>query len=152
MPYQLKTLINCDELVSVNRRLAKGGKRGKHLSPPVQREIAQLTKSLEDRGIQRNSVDPNKFYTISLIFYLKGSIFRRDLDNMVKIVIDAITPYLGFNDNKIISYRLAKRQIKYPEDYQNPKEWVYLEVTETDKSRDDLQTSFEDFKSYWKIN
>ena len=144
----LTVALNCEKFISVNDRLRKGG-RGKNgripLTHAAGKEMGQLYDSLVASGLEQGCMKGGKYYTISLVFYLKESVGRRDLDNLIKTVFDVITPYFGFDDRNIISYKAAKRLIKYPKDYPNPLERLVVTVTDTDKQRADLEISYEDF-------
>lgn len=140
--------LNCDKFISVNDRLRKGG-RGRNgripLTYAAEKEMSQLRRSLELSGVPEGAMSGGKYYTVSLVFYLKENLSRRDLDNLIKTVFDVVGPYFGFDDRNIISYKASKRQIKYPKGYPEPIEWLVLTVTDTDKQKSDLVINKEDF-------
>ena len=147
---RIKGLISCDKLISVDKRISgKGGRgRGRKLaiSPEYSKELAQLDHSLSLTGIERNSFDPNCFYSVKCTFFLKENFKRRDTDNLLKAVIDALTRYLGFDDNKIISHQACKRFITFPKGMEK-KEFVLFEVEKSSKVLKDLEIKFEDICS-----
>jgi hypothetical protein len=112
------------------------------LSPEYERELKQLDHSLSLTGIPRKSFDNNSFYSISLVFLLKDNFKRRDTDNLLKAVIDALTRYLGFDDNKIISHLACKRYLSFPKGMEK-KEFVIFEVQKLTKNLDDFVVPFE---------
>jgi len=139
-------IISCDKLVSVDRRISGRRGRGRSkklaLSPEYTRELEQLDHSLSLTGIPRNSFDKDAFYSLNLTFLLKDNFKRRDSDNLLKAVIDAITRYLGFDDNKIVSHNACKRSLSFPKGMEK-KEFVIFEIQKLNKKLEDFIVPFE---------
>lgn len=147
----VRGLINCDYLVSVNRRLSKRrGSSELRLTDECKREHAQLYDSLKASNIEEGFLSNDKsLYSALLIFYFNRNFLKRDSDNVVKIVVDSISRYVGINDNRIISYKLSKRIIKkFPEGVE-PKEYVYFDIERLAKNAEDYEIDYEDFVD-WK--
>lgn len=72
---------------------------------------------------------------------------KRDTDNMVKAVTDAISRYLGFNDNRIISFKVSKRMITdYPDE--NKQEYVYFELERIERKPNDYKIKYQEFTDW----
>lgn len=143
----LKTLISCDKLISVNKRLWGSRSRGMRHSPEYELEQKQLIESLESNNIKRDCLGNDHLYSLTYVLYLKENISRRDTDNLIKSVTDVISNYLGFNDNKIVSYQFSKRQIvDFGEE--PAKEYVLVEVKQVEGWWDSLKLKFAEFKNF----
>lgn len=144
----LKALISCDKLISVDKRLAgRRYKRGLHLSWEYEHELNQLAESLKNAGLEEGSLGNDSLYGILYVFYLKENFLKRDADNLIKAVTDSISRYLGFNDNRIISYKVSKRCLEqFPDD--NRKEYVYFEIEKINKSPKDFKIKFNEFTDW----
>lgn len=123
----------------------KGGKRRK--TPECYEEIDTLNQSLEDAGFVRNSLDNDHYYSLSLVFYLKDGFGRRDVDNMLKVVVDVLSRYFGFNDNRVISYKHCKRQIVNFED-EYPREYLYFTIEQVARQKSELEIDYKDFQEW----
>lgn len=49
--------------------------------------------------------------SIELGFYLHTSLGRKDLDNCLKFIIDTLSQFYGFNDNRVYSIKTYKRAL-----------------------------------------
>jgi len=49
--------------------------------------------------------------SLELGFYLHTSLGRKDLDNCLKFIIDTLSQYYGFNDNRVYSIKTYKRAL-----------------------------------------
>ena len=144
----LSGFLICDKFISVNRRLGKMKNGKMYLSPEYALEEQQLMQSLENSGLVRNSLDNSCFYALSLVFYLKENIARRDADNLVKNPVDCISRYLGFNDNRIISYKICKRALSDLPEGEPQIEYLYFEIEKVYKKKEDLTIPYEEFREF----
>lgn len=144
----LKALISCDKLISVDRRLEKKRKsRTFRLSWDYEHELRQLEESLRRTSIEQGSFSNDCLYSMLYVFYLKENFMKRDTDNMVKAVTDAISRYLGFNDNRIISFKVSKRMITdYPDE--NKQEYVYFELERIERKPNDYKIKYQEFTDW----
>lgn len=111
-------------------------------------EENQLVESLVNSGLVRGSLSNDCLYSLSIVFYLKENLGRRDLDNMLKAPVDVLSKYLGFNDNRIISYKVCKRMISDVPDDEPDLEWMYFCIEKVYKKPKDLTIKFDDFKDF----
>ena len=143
----LRVILSCDKLTSVNNRLWGSKNKGMRHSWDYEHEQQQLFQELDNQQIPKNCLDPKKLYSFTYVFYFKQNIERRDTDNFLKCVTDVLSKHLGFNDNKIVSYKISKRQlIDFGENPQ--KEYVLVEIEEVDGWWDKLKIKFDDFKEF----
>jgi len=144
----LKAFLSCDKLISVNKRLWGSSSRGMRHSDEYERECNQLRASLRDSGVEEGSMGNDHLYSVTYVLYLKDNISRRDTDNLVKCITDVLSKYLGFNDNKLISYRFSKRMlVEYPEG-EPFKEYVYVKLEQVDGWFDRLKIKFVEFRNF----
>lgn len=144
----LSGFLSCSKFISVNRRLSRMKNGKMYLSDEYRKEEAQLWESLANSGLTQGCLDNSCFYAISMVFYLNDRIWKTDLDNLEKAPIDVLSRYLGFNDNRVVSYKVCKRKISnIPEDQPNL-EWLYFEIEKVYKKTEDLTIPFEDFKEF----
>lgn len=139
----LRVFLSCDKLCSVNKRLWGSASRGMRHSWDYEHQQQQLRQSLVDNGVLENLLDGKHLYSVTYVFYLKDNISRRDTDNLMKGVTDVLSKYLGFNDNKIISYKVSKRQVE-----DSDKEYVLVEVEEIEGWWDSLKIKLEEFVEF----
>ena len=139
----LKTCLECDKLISVNKRLWGSATRGMRHSWDYEHEQSQLRESLKRHGIQEGCLGNSSLYSVIYALYLKENISRRDTDNLIKSVTDVLSKYLGFNDNKIVSYRFSKREVRDAE-----KEHVLVIIEKMDGWWDDLRMTKEEFEGF----
>src|SRR5437762_525286 len=115
---------------------------GHRVSTPVarrfKRQVRDALRSLEQQGklteelLQRFRQD---YLALSLEFYF-ATPFQRDLDNGLKITLDALCEYLGANDNRVVDIHLTKRidplhphldvELEGIEDWRFDREYVVL--------------------------
>ena len=122
-------------------------------SPEYEKELRQLRDSLINSGLTEGCLAEGKkksLLSISLVFYFKENIGLRDLDNVVKAVVDALSAYFGFNDNRIISYKACKRMITDFPDNGTKCEWVYFKIEKSSRKFQDLKIPYEDFSEFLK--
>lgn len=143
----LSGFLFCEKLISVNRRLGRMRNGRMYLSDEYRKEEAQLWESLVNSGLTQGCLDNSCFYSISYVFYLNDRFLKLDTDNVIKPVTDVISRYLGFNDNRIVSYKVCKRSIS-----ETPKEidgeWVYFELEKVYKKSSDYTIPFKDFMEF----
>jgi Holliday junction resolvase RusA-like endonuclease len=85
-------------------------------------------------SVQGRDLAPARMYRINLEFYgrflnLQGEPLNKDVDNMVKLTVDAVAFGLGFNDSKFWKYGFEKIH-----DKGNPRTVVLITVLEPFKS------------------
>lgn len=99
------------------------------------RYMAPAAKDFKDRIItQLNSQDESiieemkkiPLYHLHIEYVLKQGSGRRDLDNMNKLVQDALFQYLGVNDARVVSLNIEK----YAREGGNM-EFILIKLTET---------------------
>lgn len=103
-----KGILRCNTFISENKRLENiKHSRRKMLTAEYRLERDQLNQCLKE-------IDPNpevfgdSLISISLDFYLNHRYTVRDVDNLLKGVVDVLSPYYGFNDRQIIEYHIRK--------------------------------------------
>ena len=142
--YKISGIVHCSKFISANRRLDYS-KGKKHLSDEYRLEMNEIMESLSRAKVPKNKFNPNSLYKVSLSFGLTKNLFRRDLDNMVKPVIDAMFSYIGVNDNKIVELNLSKYMITKKK---NPKEFLYFEISELPLSAKSLEVPSDEFSKW----
>lgn len=153
----IRGFLCCEKFISVNSMfLNKRGHNGRRAhSPEYEKELRELRASLEDTKLVQGCLSEGKkksLLSVSLVFYLKENLGKRDLDNLIKAVMDSISEYLGFNDNRVISYKTCKRMLTdFPEKEQEM-EWVYFEITKSSRTYRDLNIPYSEFKNFMKVN
>lgn len=95
---------------SVNSMYILDGGR-KILDPVLRVQRRKIWQQLEIMGYKKDTIPQDCKLTIEVGFYLKSSINKRDLDNMLKYTIDSIAEYFNFNDNRIYKLACYKRLV-----------------------------------------
>jgi len=83
---------------------------GMHLSHEagaVKEEIKRQLKLL-NLYLPKGQVDWDKPFYLNIIYVLKQGVLRRDLDNLNKCVIDAISEHFAINDSRYFDERMRK--------------------------------------------
>ena len=119
-----------------------------YLSPEYRQEEQDLWKSLENSGLTQGCLDNSCLYSLSIVFYLKENLIKRDTDNALKAPIDVLSKYLGFNDNRIVSIKTCKRMISDIPEGEPNLEWMYFCIEKVFKKPKDLTIKFDDFKEF----
>lgn len=103
-----KGRLRCDAFISENKRLMNIRRsRCKVLTPEYRKERDQLNQCLSEIDPSPDPVGTS-LVSLSLDFYLNHRFSVRDVDNLLKGVVDVIAPYYGFNDKQIIEYHVRK--------------------------------------------
>lgn len=99
---------------SINEQYYTDAQGHRKLAPAALRfktDVRKVLRTLEERGILQEAFR-KRMSTCYLAFYIEcyfETPFRRDLDNGLKIVQDAVCTSLGANDNHIVDIHLSKR-------------------------------------------
>ena len=101
---------------SINKYLIPIGKGKVAMSPECKAFKMEVKNQLNKCGARINS-DKKSWFKLSCSLVFKCSFGRRDSNNCIKILVDAICEYFGLNDNHLI-YEEYRKMWKQPSNYE----------------------------------
>lgn len=117
-------MMKCVEFPSTNRLYGINSKTKVIYTLP---EVARFKSDIKDQIILTDPkrhcwwITPNANYCVEFSFIIKKNFWTRDIDNMIKVVQDAIFECLDVNDSRIIEHHNYKN-------IRNNSEFEYLIV------------------------
>jgi len=124
--------IMVDKFISVNQAYLNGRAGSKYLSDEAKRMKSQIHHMLSHSRVKDKKIDVDSLLSVKYGFYIKNGYYKRDLDNMVKLMQDSIFEYFGVNDvfvSKIETYKIG-----IIEPFNN-KEYLYCCISTIDNSK-----------------
>lgn len=99
---------------SINEQYYTDSQGYRRLTPPALRyrqDVRRILQALERQGVVPLTLR-KRLGTCYLALYLEcyfETPLKRDLDNVLKIVLDTLCQYFGANDNHVVDIHLSKR-------------------------------------------
>lgn len=92
---------------SINKYLIPVGKGKVAMSPECKAFKQNVKNQLFRSGVKING-DLKSWFTLSCVVVFKTCFNRRDTNNCIKMLVDAVCEYFGLNDNKIFNEQYTK--------------------------------------------
>ena len=115
---------------SINKYLIPIGKGKVAMSPECKAFKQEVKNQLARSGVKLNCSNKN-WFKLSCSMVFKCSFGRRDSNNCIKILVDAICEFFGLNDNHLI-YEEYRKMWKQPSNYEYIK--CKLDLVKADES------------------
>jgi len=131
----LRIILEVKNVVSVNdayvpSSMMKGGKRHHflRLSDAAKKFKNKVTKQLKNLDKKKYPwFNSKNLYTFTVLVYFNKSPLNRDLDNICKLLQDAVFSFFKVDDARVIDLHLRKN-------YKNaPKEYIIAEIAPSDR-------------------
>lgn len=101
MAKSVEFTIRVDYIESINNYLIPVGKGKVAMSKECKRFKQEIKNQLYRSGVKLDC-NQKTWFTLQCIVVFKTSFGRRDTNNCIKVMVDAICEYFGLNDNHLI--------------------------------------------------
>lgn len=111
---RITCLIEVPHLISVNGAYSNKSKTQRYMTPDAAMEKQKIRTSLRDTGLVSGSWgNDESWYKIELTYFLATNFSKRDVDNLNKLVLDAVTEFLGFDDSRFMTVIANKCKLEH---------------------------------------